>query len=131
VITVVASFVDALTIAVLGLAALGLYGTLSFTFARRRHDIGVRVALGAAPRDIVALVVRQAFVWVAVGATIGVGASWLLGRGLRAMLEGASPVDLLQLWASVAIVLSAAALASWLPARRAVRVDPVEALRAE
>lgn len=129
--TVVTRFVGALTIAILGLAALGLYGTLSFTFARRRREIGMRVALGAVPRDIVALVVRQALAWVAIGAAMGVAASWLLARGLRAVLEDASPVGVPQLAASVAIVLAAAALASWLPARRAVRVDPAVVLRAE
>ena len=131
VISVVTTVVDGLTVAILGLAALGLYGTLSFTFARRRRDIGVRLALGAAPGDIVRLIVRQALVWVAIGAAIGTTGSWLLGRATRAMLADATPVDLPQLGTSIAIVLAAAAVASFLPARRATRVNPVEALRAE
>jgi predicted permease len=131
VLVVIASVVDGLTAAVLALAALGLYGTLSFTFARRRRDIGVRVALGASPREIVALVVRQALVWVAAGATIGIAGSWVLARSVRAIVEDAGALDPGQLGASIVIVLAASALAAWLPARRAVRVDPMEALRAD
>ena len=131
VISVVTSVVDALSVAILGLAALGLYGTLSFTFARRRRDIGVRLALGAAPRDIALLVLRQALVWVGIGAVIGTAGSWLVANATRAMLEDASPVDLLSLSASVVIVMIVSALASWLPVRRATRVDPMTALRAE
>lgn len=131
VISVVTSVVDGLTVAILGLAALGLYGTLSFTFARRRRDIGVRIALGARPRSIIVLVVRQAVVWVGIGTAIGAVGSWLLGRGMQALLADASPVSMLQLGISIAIVLAAAAFASWLPARRATQVSPVDALRAE
>lgn len=131
VISVITSVVDGLTVAILGLAALGLYGTLSFTFARRRRDIGVRLALGASPQDIVQLVLRQALIWVAVGAAIGSAGSWLIGWATRAMLADATPVDLLQLGLSIAIVLVSAAVAAFLPARRATRVNPVEALRSE
>ncbi|ACB75156.1 ABC transporter permease [Opitutus terrae] len=131
VLAIVTSVVDALTVGILALAALGLYGTLSFTFARRRRDIGVRVAFGAAPRDIATLVVRQALAWVALGGVIGALGSWLIAKAVGAMLADATPLSLPQLAASVATVLAAAALASWLPAHRATRLNPIDALRAE
>ena len=129
--TTITSLVDAMTAAILALAALGLYGTLSFHFTRRQREIGVRVALGASSRDVVALVFRQAFVWVAAGSTLGVVGAWLLSRAISHALEGANPSSIASLSLSVLLVFIAALLGAWLPARRATRVNPVEALRAE
>jgi putative ABC transport system permease protein len=129
--TTITSLVDIMTTAILGLAALSLYGTLSFHFTRRRREIGVRVALGASSRDIVALVFRQAFVWVAAGLTLGVVGAWLLGRAVSHMLEGANPSSITSLSLSILLVFLAAILGAWLPVRRATRVNPIEALRAE
>jgi putative ABC transport system permease protein len=129
--TAITSLVDAMTVAILALAALGLYGTLSFHFTQRRREIGVRVALGASARDIVALVFRQALTWVGTGAAFGVVLAWLLGRAMSHTMEGASPYNGISVVLSVALVLLTALVGAWLPARRATRVNPVEALRSE
>jgi ABC-type antimicrobial peptide transport system permease subunit len=122
---------DVLTVAIMGLAALGLYGTLSFHFARRRRDIGVRLALGAAPRDIARLVFKQAVVWVAVGLVVGSAGAWMFSHVLRRVLQDASPFDIPGVALGAAVVFGVALLAAWLPAKRAMNVNPVEALRAE
>jgi ABC-type antimicrobial peptide transport system permease subunit len=122
---------NVLTVAIIGLAALGLYGTLSFHFARQRRDIGVRLALGAAPRDIARLVFKQAVAWVAVGLVVGAGGAWLFSNVLRRVLQDASPFDIPGVALGASVVFGVALLAAWLPARRAMNVNPVEALRAE
>jgi putative ABC transport system permease protein len=127
----VTAIVDGLTIAVLGLAGLGLYGSLSFHFAQRRREIGVRLALGAHGRDIALLVLRQALAWLAVGGAIGVTLAALIATGLRAAIQDASAVDVVQLATSLAVVATAALAAAYLPARRAAKVDPMVALRCE
>jgi predicted permease len=127
----ITSLVDALTAAILGLAALGLYGTLSFHFSQRRREIGVRVALGASAADIVRLVLRQAVKWVAAGAAIGATVAWLWARAVARALEGSSPYQTASVALGVALVFLAALAGAWLPARRATRVNPIEALRAE
>jgi putative ABC transport system permease protein len=131
VLDVITSVLDVLTVAIVGLAALGLYGTLSFYFARRRRDIGVRLALGATPRDIVRLMLKQAAVWVVAGLGVGAAGAWLCSSVLRRVLDGASPFDGAGVALGAALVFGVALLAAWLPARRAMQVDPVEALRAE
>ena len=131
VLAVVTSVVDVLTVAIIALAAFGLYGTLSFHFARRRRDIGVRLALGAAPKDIVRLVLKQAAVWVTMGLAVGMGGAWLMSSVLRHVLQDASPFNVAGVALGAAIIFGVALLAAWLPARRALRIDPVEALRAE
>jgi predicted permease len=131
VLAVITSVVDVLTVAIIALAALGLYGTLSFHFARRRRDIGVRLALGAAPKDIVRLVLKQAVVWVTVGLAVGMAGAWLMSSVLRRALEDASPFNVAEVALGAGIILCVALLAAWLPARRATKVDPLTALRAE
>jgi len=131
VLSVVTTVVDGLTVAIIGLAGFGLYGTLSFHFARRRRDIGVRVALGAAPRDIVRLVFKQAIRWVSAGLGIGMVGAWLLSAALRRMMEDASPFDVTGVAVGAVVIFFVALLAAWLPARRAMNVNPVDALRAE
>jgi putative ABC transport system permease protein len=131
VLTVVTTVVDVMTAAIVCLAALGLYGTLSFHFARRRRDIGVRLALGAAPRDIVQLVFKQAAVWVVLGLGVGMAGAWMMSTVVRRVLEDASPFDIAGVALGAGVVFGAAFLAAWLPARRAMRVNPVEALRSE
>jgi predicted permease len=131
VLAVLTSVLDVLTVAIMGLAALGLYGTLSFHFARRRRDIGVRLALGAAPRDIARLVFKQAVVWVAVGLVVGSAGAWMFSHVLRRVLQDASPFDIPGVALGAAVVFGVALLSAWLPAKRAMNVNPVEALRAE
>ncbi len=113
------------------LAAIGIYGVISYGVSQRSREFGVRIALGATPRDVVALVVRSGTRITVVGLAIGLVGAILATRTLRALLFGVSAMDGLT-FAVVCIVLAGAAtLASWLPARRAAAVDPVVAMRAE
>jgi predicted permease len=113
------------------LAAIGLYGVIAYTTAQRTREIGVRMALGAEVKHVVSMVAAQGTRLVVVGIVLGLGGSFLVLRVLESMLFGASPIDL-PIFAGVSLVLAFAALvAVWIPARRAARVDPLEALRAE
>jgi putative ABC transport system permease protein len=121
----------ATAIVALLMACIGLYGVMSYSVVQRTQEIGVRIALGASAAGVVRLVLRQALVLTLVGVLIGAGGSLALGRGLQAILVGSKAGDPVTL-AGVATVLAAvAAAASTLPALRAARVDPMEALRSE
>jgi hypothetical protein len=113
------------------LAAVGLYGVLSFLVAQRTREIGVRMALGATPRAVAWLMGEQALAWTAWGAAIGLAGSVALSRFARAALFHISPHDPVSLAAAVAVLGIAAVLAAWLPARRASGVDPAVSLREE
>ncbi len=113
------------------LASIGLYGVVSYTVAQRTREVGIRVALGASARDVLRLVLRQGMTPVAIGLVIGLGVALLSTRVMASILYGVRPTDPATL-AAVTLVLGAIGfLASWLPARRAMRVDPMIALRAE
>jgi putative ABC transport system permease protein len=118
---------------VLGLlmAALGLYALLAFQVACRTREIGVRTALGASARDIVAMVLREGGVLLLAGMAAGIGASLTLTRLLNAELHNVSATDPYAYLAAALVLGPVAALACWLPARRAAQVDPMVALRAE
>jgi ABC-type antimicrobial peptide transport system permease subunit len=120
-------------LAVLGIAlsCVGLYGLLAFTVTRRTGEIGVRMALGARPRDIAWPVLRSALWLAAFGLLVGIPAALALTRVLRSVLFGVTPHDPLTITASALLILAVATLAAWLPARRAAKVDPMEALRHE
>lgn len=113
------------------LAAVGLYGVLSYNVTRRRAEIGIRVALGAAPGRVTAMILRETG-WL-VGGGLAVGAAFALGaaRLMSSLLYGMAPHDLATLAASAALLVTIAALAAFLPARRAARLDPVASLRQE
>jgi putative ABC transport system permease protein len=115
----------------LALALVGVYGVLSYAVAQRTSEIGVRMALGATRGDVLRLVLVDGLRMVAVGAAIGVAGAAAAGRAMRAVLFGVDAVDLPTLAVTVAVLLAAAALACAAPARRAIRIDPVEALRYE
>lgn len=117
--------------AALSLACLGVYGTLSYVVSLRRREIGLRVALGALSRDIVSQFLRKVLWIVGLACTAGLALSFAFSRFLSGMLYGVSPSDPVTLTGVVGIVLAVAALAGLLPAWRASRVDPVEALRYE
>ena len=113
------------------LGALGIYGVLAFMVSQRRQEIGVRVALGAQPRSVLGMVVRQGMALAAAGVAAGLVGAFALTRGMTAILYEVRPNDPATFAGVVAVLLAAALVASWLPARRALRVDPVQALRAD
>jgi ABC-type antimicrobial peptide transport system permease subunit len=111
------------------LSCVGLYGLLSFNVARRTREIGLRMAIGARPRDVARAVLREAFVLAAIGTGAGVPVALAVARLIRSQLYGVKPTDPLTLVA-VALTLGTVALvAAWLPARSAARLDPMLALR--
>jgi putative ABC transport system permease protein len=113
------------------LSALGIYGVMAYTTSQRRHEIGIRLALGARAPDVLVLVVGQGMRLVAIGLVIGASGAWVLSRVLAGQLYGITRQDPLT-YLSVAMLLGAVALlAIWLPARRATSVDPMLSLRSE
>jgi putative ABC transport system permease protein len=113
------------------LAGIGIYGVISYMVSARTHEIGVRLALGAARSDIVRMVLRQGLRLAAAGAAVGLVAALLAARLMSGLLYGVRPSDPLTFAAVALLLVGVGALACWLPARRAVRVDPIIALRCE
>jgi putative ABC transport system permease protein len=113
------------------LAGIGIHGLLSFTVASRSQEIGVRIAIGAQTRDILAMVLRESAVLLIVGSVAGVLLAYVAGRLLESILAGVQPGDLATYAIALAVVVSVTLAGSFLPALRAVRVDPMTAMRAE
>jgi len=113
------------------LGIIGIYGVLSYAVSQRRREIGIRLALGAQPGELKRMFVRHGLVLAGIGVAIGLGAAAALTRLMSSLLFGIKPVDPLTYAAGALILGLAAVLASYLPARRASAVDPVEALKAE
>ncbi|MBC7895399.1 MAG: ABC transporter permease, partial [Cytophagaceae bacterium] len=117
--------------AALLLGAVGLYGVVAYIVTLRTREIGVRIALGAQPSAVGRGVARQGLVLAIAGAGAGLLVFMLLARTLRAFLYGVAPIDPITMFAVTVILVMVAAIASWLPARRAARIDPVDAMRAD
>ena len=113
------------------LAAIGVYGVNSYAVAQRTNEIGLRVALGADRRAILALILREAGLFVAAGLVAGTAAAMLTARTLQSMLFGLQTDDPATLLAAVLLLSMVALAASYLPARRAAQVDPMVALKAD
>ncbi len=115
----------------LALGILGIYGVISYAVSQRTREIGIRMALGAKKSELAWMFVRSALVLTGIGTAVGIGAAAALMRLMRTLLFGISPLDPVTFAAVPVVLVAAAALASYLPARRTAAVDPVEALRAE
>jgi ABC-type antimicrobial peptide transport system permease subunit len=113
------------------LAAVGLYGVISYAVVQRTHEIGIRMALGAEPVDVLRLVIRQGMGLTIVGLIVGVAVGSVVTRVLSDMLYGVSTRDPLTFVGAPALLLVVAFLACYIPARRATRIDPLTALRYE
>ena len=114
------------------LAGVGLYAVMANTVVQRTHELGVRLALGAQPRDVVRLVVRQGLVLVGIGVALGIAGALVMTRLMTTMLPGqVSPYDPGTFAGVTALLVAIGLLATWIPARRATRIDPMVALRQE
>jgi putative ABC transport system permease protein len=113
------------------LAAVGLGGIMTHLVTERTREIGVRMALGAAPRQVLVMVLGSAASLVAVGLGIGIIGALALTRSLSSLLFGVAPEDATTMASVLAVLTAVALLASWLPARNAARVSPIDALRTE
>jgi putative ABC transport system permease protein len=111
------------------LACVGIYGVLSYLTSQRTAEIGVRVALGASAREVVRLILRQSLTMIFAGIGIGLAAAIAAARLLHRLVEGMQPAEPQTFLAMIAVLFATALLASYIPARRASRVDPVVALR--
>jgi len=115
----------------LALACVGIYGIMAYSVANRRNEIGIRLALGALPAQVRGMILRES-TWLAVGGiVVGMAAALALTRLVKVMLYGIGPYDPLTLTAGVLVLLAVALAASWIPARRAAGVQPMDALRHE
>jgi putative ABC transport system permease protein len=115
----------------LALAATGVYGVLQYSVIQRKREMGIRIAIGASSSDMIRLIVGQAVGLAVVGVAIGLAGAFALTRVIRALLFNTDPLDAVTFAASAVVLLSIAVLSSYLPARRALRIDPTIAMRSE
>ena len=113
------------------LACIGLYAVMSYSVSQRTREIAIRIALGGQPREILALVIRQALVLSFIGMVVGLIAALVLTRTMRALLFDVTPADPISFAISLGLLAGVAVLASYIPARRATKIDPLAALRYE
>jgi putative ABC transport system permease protein len=126
-----ASLLSAFAVVATALAAAGLFGLMSYSVAQRTHEIGIRMALGAQVGSVLCLVVRQGLLLTLTGIAVGLGGGLAATRLIAGQLYGVSPTDALTFLLASLVLAGAAFFASLLPALRATRIHPVEALRAE
>ena len=122
---------SAVTLLALGLAIVGVYGVVAHAAAQRTREIGIRIALGAGRRDVLSLVIASGLRWAVLGVVVGVAGAYAGTRFLAALLFGITPTDPGTFAGLAALMLGVAALASYVPARRAASVDPMSALRGD
>jgi putative ABC transport system permease protein len=115
----------------LALGVVGIYGVIAYVVSQRTREIGIRSALGAEPRQLQKMFLLHGLALSGMGAVVGLLGALALGRLMSSLLFGISPIDPLAYVAALGVIISAAALASYLPARRAATIDPIETLRAE
>jgi predicted permease len=115
----------------LALSCIGLYGIMAYNVARRTGEMGIRKALGAQPFDVAWPILRGALTLAAIGVAIGLPVALALSQAMRGVVYGIEPHDPLTVVGTIVIMLNVAALAAWIPARRAAKIDPMEALRYE
>jgi len=113
------------------IATIGLYGVMSYMVSRRRVEIGIRMALGADPRSVVRMVLRESGLLLAAGVIVGVGLAALMSRWAASLLFGLEPYDPLSFVIAIVALGLVSLLAAWIPARRASRLTPTSALRAD
>ena len=113
------------------LAALGIYGVMAFSVAQRSHEIALRMALGATGNRVVALVVREGAMLAAIGLGLGLVGAYFVGRAMQSMLFGVRAMDVSAFLSAGVVLVGAAMLACYLPARRAASMEPMQVLRSE
>jgi predicted permease len=113
------------------LSAVGIYGVMAFAVAQRTHEIGLRMALGAGPSRVLSLILGEGMILTLIGLILGLVGAFLVGRAMQSQLYGIGAIDPVALGGVAAILILAALLACYVPARRAMRVDPMVALRYE
>jgi ABC-type antimicrobial peptide transport system permease subunit len=129
--TIMAKIMSAVAAIALVLALAGVYGVMGYSVAQRRRELGIRMALGAQNGDVVRMILRQGVILAAIGTVVGLGLAFGVARGVSFFLYGVSAFEPATYAAMATALLIAALVATFFPARRATRVDPVEALRAE
>jgi putative ABC transport system permease protein len=113
------------------LAAVGIYGLMAFTVSQRTQEIGLRIALGASRNNVTSLIVGEGSILALVGLGLGIGGAVLVGRTMQSTLYGVQALDVFVIASVTGVLLATALLASYLPARRAAGIDPMQALRKE